>query len=141
MISQFWKNFLSHPRDSKKKEIIKYAFCDDMIYMYNQYTIYKHSNKKKYMILAISDRPNFVKKNFLLLHVKINTNVREIHYFLIIFLILAFLLAGKLSTLTWSFNNPTIILIILFILLQNNSGFSLTTDFMRLIWYSLLLVQ
>ena len=76
---------------------------------------------------------------------KINTNVRDVaqdtYYFLIIFLILALLLAGELSTLTRSFNSPTIIPITLFTLLQSNSGFSLTADFVRLIWYSLPLVE
>src|SRR5436853_4933682 len=76
---------------------------------------------------------------------KINTKVRDVaqdtYYFLINFLILAFLLAGELSTLTRSFNNLTIIPITLFTLLQSNSGFSLTADFVRLIWYSLPLVE
>src|SRR3954452_18006120 len=76
---------------------------------------------------------------------KINTNVRDVtqntYYFLIIFLILALLLAGELSTLTRSFNNPTIMPITLFTLLRNNSGLSLTADFVRLIWYSLPLVE
>src|SRR6266542_3877599 len=76
---------------------------------------------------------------------KINTNVRDlahdIHYFLINFLILALLLDGELSILTRSFNNPTIIPITLFTLLQSNSGLSLTADFVRLIWYSLPLVE
>ena len=76
---------------------------------------------------------------------KINTNVQDvvqdIYYFLIIFLILALLLARKLSTLTLSFNSPIIILITLFMLLRSNSGFSLMVDFIRLIWYSLPLVE
>src|SRR5436305_11141030 len=76
---------------------------------------------------------------------KINTNVRDVaqdtYYFLINFLILALLLDGELSILTQFFNNPTIIPITLFTLLLSNSGFSLTADFMRLIWYSLLLVK
>ena len=76
---------------------------------------------------------------------KINTNVRDVvcdtYYFLINFLILVLLLVGELSTLTLSFNSPTIILITLFTLLRSNSGFSLTADFVRLIWYSLPLVE
>ena len=85
------------------------------------------------------------KKNFLLIHAKNKYKVRDIaqdiYYFLIIFLILALLLAGELSTLTRSFNNPTIIPIILFTLLRSNLGLSLTADFVRLIWYSLPLVE
>jgi hypothetical protein len=68
----------------------------------------------------------FAKKNFLLLHVlhaKINTNVLDVaqdtYYFLIIFLILALLLVGKLSTLILSFNNPTIIPITFFMLFRD----------------------
>jgi hypothetical protein len=76
---------------------------------------------------------------------KINTNVWDVaqntYYFLINFLILVLLLDGKLSTLTQSFNNPTMMPIILFTLLRSNSGFSLTVDFMRLIWYLLPLVE
>ena len=87
----------------------------------------------------------FAKKNFLLIHAKINTNVqdfaRDTYYFLINFLILALLLVGKLSILTLSFNSPTIILITLFTLFRSNSEFSLTADFVRLIWYSLPLVE
>src|SRR3954451_17060180 len=74
----------------------------------------------------------------------INTIVWDVardYYFLINFLILALFLAGELSTLTRSFNNPTIIPITLFTLLLSNSGFSLTADFVRLIWYSLPLVE
>src|SRR6266496_471346 len=66
---------------------------------------------------------------------------RDTYYFLINFLILALLLAGELSTLTRSFNNPTIIPITLFSLLRSNSGLSLTANFVRLIWYSLPLVE
>src|SRR6266542_4529468 len=76
---------------------------------------------------------------------KIITNVQDTahdtYYFLIIFLILVLLLAGELSTLTRSFNNPTIIPITLFTLLRSNLKLSLTADFVRLIWYSLLLVE
>ena len=68
---------------------------------------------------------------------KINTKVRDVardtYYFLINFLILALLLVGELSTLTLSFNSPTIIPITLFTLFRSNSGFSLTADFVRLI--------
>ena len=57
---------------------------------------------------------------------KINTNVRDVacdtYYFLINFLILALLLVGELSTLTLSFNSPTIIPITLFTLLRSKSG-------------------
>src|ERR1043165_9962706 len=81
----------------------------------------------------------------MIIHAKINTKVQDIaqdtYYFLINFLILALLLAGELSTLTRSFNNPTIIPITLFTLLQSNLGFSLTVDFVRLIWYLLPLVK
>ena len=87
----------------------------------------------------------FAKKIFLLLHAKNKYIVWDVaqdtYYFLIIFLILALLLAGELSTLTLSFNSPTIILITLFTLLQNNSEFSLMANFVRLIWYSLPLVE
>src|ERR1044071_4377700 len=66
---------------------------------------------------------------------------RDTYYFLINFLILALLLVGELSTLTRSFNNPTIIPITLFTLFRSSSEFSLTADFVRLIWYSLPLVE
>src|SRR4051794_270250 len=76
---------------------------------------------------------------------KINTNVQDVaqdtYYFLIIFSILALLLVRELFTLIRSFNNPTIIPIILFTLLRSNSGLSLTVDFVRLIWYLLPLVE
>src|SRR5947209_19603030 len=78
-------------------------------------------------------------RKFLLIHAKINTNVWDFacdtYYFFINFLILALLLAGELSTLTLSFNSPTIIPITLFTLFRSNSGFSLMVDFVRLIWY------
>src|ERR1051325_11975738 len=66
---------------------------------------------------------------------------RDTYYFLINFLILALLLVGELFTLTLSFNSPTIIPITLFTLFRSNSGFSLMADFVRLIWYSLPLVE
>ena len=72
---------------------------------------------------------------------KVRNVAQDTYYFLIIFLILALLLAGELSTLTRSFNNLTIIPITLFTLLLSNLGFSLTADFVRLIWYSLPLVE
>src|SRR4051812_43665765 len=88
---------------------------------------------------------HFCQENFLLLHAKnkyIVWNVAQnTYYFLINFSILTLLLVRELSTLTLSFSNPTIIPITLFTLLLSNSGFSLTTDFIRLIWYSLPLVK
>src|SRR4051794_7284328 len=65
----------------------------------------------------------------------------NLYYFLINFFDSSLLLAGELSTLNRSFNNPTMMPITLFTLLRSNSGFSLTADFVRLIWYSLLLVE
>src|SRR5437764_9717311 len=88
------------------------------------------------------DHGKFVlpRKNFFINTCKNKYKVRD-YYFLINFLILTLLLAGELSTLTLSFNSPTIIPITLFTLLLSNSGFSLTADFVRLIWYSLPLVE
>ncbi len=84
------------------------------------------------MIICHADY--FCQENFLLIYMKINIKVQNCthntYYFLIIFLILIFLLAEELSTLTQSFNNLTIIL---FTLLQSNLGLSLTVDFIRLI--------
>src|SRR6266536_5295928 len=83
-------------------------------------------------------------KFFIITSEKINTSLGlpcDTYYFLINFLILTLLLAGELSTLIRSFNNPTIIPITLFTLLLSNSGLSLVADFVRLIWYSLPLVE
>src|SRR5437868_15499114 len=97
------------------------------------------------MIFPHGPSVKFAKNFFLLIHAKnkykYSGRSPRIHYFLIIFLILALLLAEELSTLTRSFNSPTIIPITLFTLLRSNSGLSLMADFERLIWYSLPLVQ
>ncbi len=102
------------------------------------------SNKKSQMSILIWNIDYFCKENFLLYmwNKYIDQNiVYDTYYFLINFLILTLLLARELSTLTWSFGNLTIIPIILFMLLWNNSGFFLMIDFIRLIWYLLLLVK
>src|SRR5688572_28095126 len=87
----------------------------------------------------------FIKKNFLLIHTKnkyiVWNVIQNTYYFLINFSILAFLLIKELLTLTLFFINLTIIPITLFTLLQSNSEFSLTADFIRLIWYLLPLVE
>ena len=102
-------------------------------------------NKKKFTWFPLPEVNEILPRKFFINTCKINTKVRDVardtYYFLINFLILALLLVGELSTLTLSFNSPTIIPITLFTLFRSSSGFSLTADFERLIWYSLPLVE
>src|SRR4051794_35282945 len=89
-------------------------YCFQKINMYSHSVTVKNlhdqkSRARKQLFTSIT----FAKKIFYYYMRKINTNVRDCardtYYFFIIFLILALLLAGELSTLIRSFNNPTII--------------------------------
>ena len=106
--------------------------------------MYISIQNKKICVFGRGPRLKFAKKIFYYYMRKINTNVRDVAQdtlFFDNFFDPRPLANWRIINTNPILNSPTIILIILFTLLRSNSGFSLTADFIRLIWYSLSLVE